>query len=275
MSILTAFSMMDDKILSPVDSEKIPFLPDQAIVNASKSANLPEITPRSSDENDYTRFSTYSSIGSTSTAVETAEWPVRISTSSRKLSSGFPYHHALFDLHVSPRDWSNFSTALVEATKLTSTDRAAIAATVACIAITSHIGTSIYAGRKVYDSRQAKRVRNEWNYEAPLGQVLQSWNDNFFAKYGIEAQLEVGETTCQQERAKAGDEQAKKKKGMMDRCPLILMRKETRTKRAEEKKFVILLNPSGTSKCSQIAEMAADAPIIAELPAEVPKELAS
>jgi hypothetical protein len=258
---------MDEKILSPILPDKIPFCQsdsDKAL--ATNTTNFSNVNIAHSVGREYVRLSTCSAFSSPSTVVDTTEWPVRISTSTRKLSSGFPYHHALFDLHLSPRDWSSFSTAVIEATKLTFADRAAIAATVASIAITTLVGTSIYAGMKVYDSRQVKRVRSVWDEEAALGQVLKSWNENFFAQYGIEAQLEVSEAVLRHELAKAGD-QAKRKRSMMERCPLVLIKKETRMKRLEERKFVILLNPAGTSKKCELLELPADAPRVAELPA--------
>jgi hypothetical protein len=201
------------------------------------------------------------------------EYPVRIKTISQRLSSGFPYHPVLFDLHISPRDWNAFSAAITRTTKLTLGDRATIAATVAGVAATGLWGASIYAGKRTLDSRQAKQVRSEREEKAALGQVLKTWNENFFIRYGLEAQLEVSEAALRDESAKLGEGDIGRAKSLMKRNPLVLMRKEYRNGMVEGRKCMILLNPVGAGIRTEPVEMAGDAPRRAELPTETPTEL--
>ena len=72
---------------------------------------------------------------------------IRVKTKGSDLKSGFPYHPALFDLHVAPDKWDNFTHQLVESVKFGSGDYARMWGAATATAMTGAIGTSIFVGR--------------------------------------------------------------------------------------------------------------------------------
>jgi Domain of unknown function (DUF4646) len=206
--------------------------------NGSTGSGGPPLSASSTIQSSRRQFST--------TSGEFSTFPVKIRANSTSLSSGFPYHPALFDLRVPPGDWASFTSEVVKSTKLTFGDRVAVAAIVAGIGVTGMVGTAIYSGRKFQDRFQVKRVRTALDDPKGLGYTLSSWNEHFFAKLGLEAQVEVSEAALRNEAERNGDDEmleTLRRRRTIEKTPLVYLRKETRDRRAEERKFSIVLRP--------------------------------
>lgn len=69
---------------------------------------------------------------------------VRVKTKGAQLSSGFPYHPALFDLRVHPDKWAAFTEQVVHATKISTKDSGKAWAAATATAMSGAVLTSIY-----------------------------------------------------------------------------------------------------------------------------------
>jgi len=282
---------------SPLHSDKIPITrdSDKILSPVSPLFSGNELEVHNGDGRGRFTISSTTSFSSPTGAVVTrkneplsAKYPVRVKTLSKSLSSGFPYHPVLFDLQIPPTKWNDFSEAIIEVTKLPLGDRVTVAATITGFAITGMLGAGLLVGKRIQDNCQLKRVKSIREEEAALGQVLRLWNDNYFRGFGIEAQLEVSEAVLRQEAEKAGEEGpefVRRKKSIVEKTPLVFMKRELRDRRNEEKKYMIVLNP--VEKTPELPdaenlliELAADTPCISELSAyesvnELPENLIS
>ena len=72
---------------------------------------------------------------------------IRVKSRGVDLKSGFPYHPALFELHVAPDKWESFTAGIIDTTKFTGGDYARMVGAASATALTGAIGTSIYVGR--------------------------------------------------------------------------------------------------------------------------------
>jgi len=159
---------------------------------------------------------------------------------------------------------------------MTHNDRVKIAAAVAAVACTGLIATSIHVGKKMEENRHLKQVKTLKTEEAALGQTLRMWNRSYFNTFGLEAQLEVSESALRNDAEKAGEEGpdfVRRRRTIVEKTPLVFLRKDLRERRDEEKKFMVVLNP--VEKASELVgstasavELDADPQVYFELPAE-------
>ena len=72
---------------------------------------------------------------------------IRVKTKGGDLKSGFPYHPALFDLHIAPNKWEDFTYQITESTKFDKKDYTRMVGAASATAMTGAIGTAIWLGR--------------------------------------------------------------------------------------------------------------------------------
>lgn len=78
---------------------------------------------------------------------------IRVKTVGADIKSGFPYHPGLFELHVHPDKWANFTTQIVDSLKFSTGDYAQMVGAATATACTGLIGTSVFVGRSVFTWR--------------------------------------------------------------------------------------------------------------------------
>jgi len=151
---------------------------------------------------------------------------------------------------VSPAKWARFSHEVVQATKLTAKDWTAIAAGYS-IAVTGLVGMSLFVGHKVTRKVQRNRVRTSLAcaHEGRLGAVLARWNEGYFSRLGVAAEVWLSEDVAQSEgavesRCTAGWwEELERAKKQLRKMPLVAVDKETRQQFQDERKYMIVLIP--------------------------------
>ncbi|KAK2787112.1 hypothetical protein FQN52_007379 [Onygenales sp. PD_12] len=118
--------------------------------------------------------------------------PLTIPSKSQSLSSGFPYHPALFPLHIPPDQWAEFSAQLVDAAKPTLPARVAAVGAGIGAALVTPLHTGYYIGKWVRDKSVVRRVGREMGREGSgVNRVLGVWNENVFRGAGVVVRLVV------------------------------------------------------------------------------------
>ena len=138
--------------------------------------------------------------------------PLRIPTKKYPLSSGFPYHSSIFHLGISPDVWASFSDEIVQATKL-SLKKQSLAWTsgigigLVSVAAVPPFGAAagVFAGKAVYDKSILSKVKRGLE-EGKLGEVLNSWNKNYWREKGVVIRL-----VMKQQRAEPQEKKERKK----------------------------------------------------------------
>lgn len=159
---------------------------------------------------------------------------IRVKTSGPDLKSGFPYHPALFDLHVHPDKWESFQYQIIESTKFDKGDYGRMVGAATATALTGAIGTSIWVGRSMNRSIVEEKVRKGLTDETEggLGDTLKLWNEEYFSKLGVFVHMELSESAL-----KKPD-----KKSRTFRKPVLMYgSREDRNRKTEERKFVLVI----------------------------------
>ncbi|KUJ13213.1 uncharacterized protein LY89DRAFT_737192 [Mollisia scopiformis] len=127
--------------------------------------------------------------------------PFSIVTENDSLSSNFPYNSRLRDLRVTPDQWLQFTTEVINAAKLTfAEDAAAWTTGVTTGTLTSPFllvfapVVGYYAGKSVHKKAVAKKVKEKLAVEGPLRATLRQWNEGVFLERGIQLWLEPPKT---------------------------------------------------------------------------------
>lgn len=115
---------------------------------SSSTALSPSVYSRDTKDSDTNTLATSDtrSIASGSTNSHGGHG-IRVKTKGGDLKSGFPYHPALFDLHVAPHKWEDFTYQITESTKFDKRDYTRMVGAATATAMTGAIGTSIWVGR--------------------------------------------------------------------------------------------------------------------------------
>ncbi|PGG95855.1 hypothetical protein AJ79_09836 [Helicocarpus griseus UAMH5409] len=119
---------------------------------------------------------------------------LEIPANGPELASGFPYNQRLFQLHISPDEWTQFSDELAHSARLTTLEK--------CAVWTVGIGTGIvatplaafsgyYAGKSMKNRRVAKKVRQGQKGKGELETTLSDWNENVFRDKGFRVWLRL------------------------------------------------------------------------------------
>lgn len=86
---------------------------------------------------------------------------VRVKTKGANLSSGFPYHPALFDLKVHPDKWAAFTEQVVHATKVSASDSRKVWAAATATAMSGAIVTSVFLKKYAQATQQVRVFAND------------------------------------------------------------------------------------------------------------------
>jgi hypothetical protein len=145
----------------------------------------------------------------------------RLKTAKANLSSGFPYNNALFNLHVSPDSWSEFSNEVVKATKLSLAEKTLVWGASIGVGLgtgflsSSYLGVlgvapAMIAGKVIYDKRLTQKVKDGLKSDevGGLDSILRKWNEEVFADRGFCVILEIPQEADKQEK----DREAQDKK---------------------------------------------------------------
>ncbi|KAK4495087.1 hypothetical protein PRZ48_013414 [Zasmidium cellare] len=251
----------EPKVLTTEESRKVS-LSGQPNIDGRPSLD----SKVSSDLSQYGATSSSKSIRSATNVTDSLRSPpegtqsIRVYTKGSSLSSGFAYHPALVDMQVHPTRWDEFSSQVVESTKLSFGDNANAWATgILSFTIFPH---PWHIGRNQSRRLQEKRVKTGLSdaSEGALGDVLRNWNDGYFQERGLVARLELSE-----EAMKSPDQQSSLISGEAHWH----LKKEARDRHRQERKFVIVV-----AKLDEVPPQ--DPGIVHELPVEtVPSELAN
>lgn len=187
--------------------------------------SLPRPTPQSSSSTTTT--------AQPSTSTKKSTLPLHLPTKKYPLSSGFPYHPALFSLHIPPTTWTSFSDSIVAATRLSLTQQSlawtsGLSVGLVSVAAVPPFGAAagVFAGKAVYDKNVLSNVRQGLE-DGKLGEVLERWNREVWRGKGMSVRLVVRGGEKGEEEAKG---EAKGKKG-----------KEKEKKRRDVGRFALLL----------------------------------
>lgn len=205
---------------------------------------------------------------------------IRVYTKGSKLSSGFDYHPALFDLQIHPTKWEEFSTQVVESTKLSFGDNAnAWATAILSFTVFPH---PWHIGRNQTRRLQEKTVKTVLDDASTgaLGDIMQTWNEGYFQDRGLAVNLELSE-----EAMRSSDQRSSLVSGEAHWH----LKKEDRDRHRQERKFVIVVTRLG-EKPQQEPGAVHELPVIndplelanvkdtkyhtAEAPGEIPQERA-
>jgi hypothetical protein len=130
-----ARSSTDPPPYSPMREQRAPPTPSASVASGALS---PSTLAPSATRTSFTSSRSTSSKGTHA---------IRVKTNGPDLSSGFPYHPALFDLQVHPDKWNSFTSEIIERTKLTSGDKAKLWGTATGLALSGALVTSVFVHR--------------------------------------------------------------------------------------------------------------------------------
>ncbi|OJD20385.1 hypothetical protein ACJ73_08283 [Blastomyces percursus] len=123
---------------------------------------------------------------------------LEVPTNGPEITSGFPYSQRLFQLHVSPDEWTQFCDELAHAVRLTLLEKCAVWSVGVGVGIVATGALAIlgpipayYAGKGVKKSRVAKKVRRSQKGKGDLEVTLNTWNENVFRDKGIRVWLRL------------------------------------------------------------------------------------
>ncbi|CAK4031504.1 Hypothetical predicted protein [Lecanosticta acicola] len=224
-------SFASSSALSPGDVQPIPCSPATPLSSVFSIDSPIAGTLSNKDQDDQSTSSGHASFKTDSEEIKC----IRIRTRGNGLKSGFPYHAGLFDLHVRPDQWEQFTAQVVESTKFTAGDHAQMWGAATATALSGALMTSIYVGRSMNRSLQEKKVRSglQDTSDGGLGETLRRWNQNEFRDLGIFVHLELSESAMKRQHQKHHS----------FRKPTSLYSKhEDRDRKTEERKFCIVVS---------------------------------
>ncbi|KAK5122279.1 hypothetical protein LTR85_004190 [Meristemomyces frigidus] len=192
-------------------------------------------------------------------------YAVKVRTIGSDLKSGFPYHPALFDMHIHPQKWDDFTGQITSSAKFGIGDHAQVVATATAVAMVGAFGTSVFIGRNMARRIEEKKIKAgmEDTSDGGLGDTLQHWNESYFRGRGLFVHLELSESAM-----KRPEQQSR------------LFRKETHwygtkeekdRKRAERKFVLVVTRLDGDGEPTEaLHELSGgvEAAVIPELPTE-------
>ncbi|KIW03360.1 uncharacterized protein PV09_05568 [Verruconis gallopava] len=167
---------------------------------------------------------------------------MRIKTRSLSLSSGFEYNKVLFDLHIDPTRWDEFSSDVAKASRLNRNDKAAIIATIAGFSMLGLAGVGIVLGERVHSAKKMRRVMANREEGGILAEVLHSWNENYFSQFGVSVWVEVSEVALRNQAKKAGMPAAYSEHADGISTKLSFS-KQARKKAEEARKYMVVVSP--------------------------------
>ncbi|KLJ09733.1 hypothetical protein EMPG_14856 [Blastomyces silverae] len=169
---------------------------------ASPTTSIPPIVP---PESNGVGSSIYRQYSSENSSIQPHTPPqaelfstLEVPTNGPEIASGFPYNQRLFQLHVSPDEWTQFCDELAYAVRLTLLEKCAVwsvgvgvgIVAVGALAVFGPI-PAYYAGKGVKKSRVAKKVRRGQKGKGELEVILNTWNENVFRDKGIRVWLRL------------------------------------------------------------------------------------
>ncbi|PGH02316.1 hypothetical protein GX51_04757 [Blastomyces parvus] len=123
---------------------------------------------------------------------------LEIPTNGPEIASGFPYNQRLFQLHVSPDEWTRFCDEMAYAVRLTLLEKCAVWSVGVGVGIVATSALAVlgpipayYAGKGVKNKRVAKKVRQSQKGKGDLEVTLNTWNDNVFRDKGFRVWLRL------------------------------------------------------------------------------------
>ncbi|EER38918.1 conserved hypothetical protein [Histoplasma capsulatum var. duboisii H88] len=142
---------------------------------------------------------------------------LELPTNGPEISSGFPYNQRLFQLHVSPDEWTRFSDELAYAVRLTVLEKCAVWSVGVGVGLVATGALAVfgpipayYAGKGIKNSRVAKKVRRSQKGKGELEVTLSNWNENVFRSKGFRVWLRLPRR--QQEKLDSKMEKSERKK---------------------------------------------------------------
>jgi hypothetical protein len=239
-SIINKEAAMEDKIVSPSENDDKTLFQAVSEVDTMNKELLPPAP-------------TYSSIGFDTASNlpihgrrHILSEPVRIKTRELTLASGFEYNRLLFDLRIDPGKWDEFSSDVTRATRLNTNDKAAVIATIAGFSMLGLVGIGIVLSERVQNNKKLKRLMANREEGGLLAQVLDSWNDHYFHHFGVRAWIEIHEAALRNQAKKTGKRApgfVRPERTFVEKTPLVVLNKESRKRRKEEKKYMVVLDP--------------------------------
>ncbi|EGE83697.1 hypothetical protein BDDG_06642 [Blastomyces dermatitidis ATCC 18188] len=168
---------------------QIPRKPVLSATQASPTTSISPIAPPESNEGDSSIHRQYSSENSSIQPHTPAQAELfstlEVPTNGPEIASGFPYNQRLFQLHVSPDEWTQFCDELAYAVRLTLLEKCAVWSVGVGVGIVATGALAIlgpipayYAGKSVKKSRVAKKVRRSQKGKGDLEVTLNTWNEN-------------------------------------------------------------------------------------------------
>lgn len=235
--------ILDDKIvIPPVDSGMIPST--TAPINSTTTSDLESRPKTISRTSSNASRSTITKSDSSSTNSDNGT--IRIKTKGIWLSSGFEYTNHLFNLRIDPVRWEEFSNDVIQATQLTSNDKAAVVATITGFSLVGLVGTGLIVGDRVQRKKKLKRILENRRDGGLLSQVVESWNENYFRQFGVKAWIEISEAALRNQAKKSGEQApgfVRRERSFVERTPLVVFNGESRRRRREERKYMAVLSP--------------------------------
>ncbi|OJD19115.1 hypothetical protein AJ78_00901 [Emergomyces pasteurianus Ep9510] len=171
-------------------------------VPSSPAVSLAPIPPPEGKESDPLLYRQHSSENSSiqpHTAPPEEPFPtLEVPTNGPDIASGFPYNQRLFQLHVGPDEWTQFSDELAYAARLTILEKCAVWSVGVGVGIVATSALAVlgpipgyYAGKGVKNSRVAKKVRRSQKGKGDLEITLNNWNENVFRDKGFRVWLRL------------------------------------------------------------------------------------
>ncbi|EEQ32336.1 conserved hypothetical protein [Microsporum canis CBS 113480] len=119
-----------------------------------------------------------------------------VRTNKANVESGFSYHQRLFENHVPPAEWKQFSDEMVEAFALTTSEKIAAWTVGISVGLVSAVPLLVfgaapgyYAGKAVNAMSIETKVKDYLQEEGELVSVLKRWNNTSFKNRGLYVRL--------------------------------------------------------------------------------------
>ncbi|KAK2790465.1 hypothetical protein FQN53_009489 [Emmonsiellopsis sp. PD_33] len=117
---------------------------------------------------------------------------LEIPTNKPEITSGFPYSQKLFQLHVAPDEWSQFSDELIHASRLSTLEKCAVwSVGVGVGLVSATLAPGYYSAKSMRNSRIAKKVERSQKGEGELETTLRDWNEGVFQNKGFRVWLRL------------------------------------------------------------------------------------
>ncbi|KAK2808299.1 hypothetical protein FQN50_004858 [Emmonsiellopsis sp. PD_5] len=117
---------------------------------------------------------------------------LEIPTNKPEITSGFPYNQKLFQLHVAPDEWTQFSDELIHASRLSTLEKCAVwTVGVGVGLVSTTLAPGYYSAKAMRNSRIAKKVERSQKGEGELETTLRNWNEGVFQNKGFRVWLRL------------------------------------------------------------------------------------